>query len=88
MVHVGLDKTFLFLDALKVVACDAIKVAKHGIGIGVVGTLWEMASEVKVMVSDAKEVLPELSDLDASESARLGAYAFAAIKEILVAIAA
>ncbi len=86
--ELGINKSQLFIEQLSEVCVNAVKLAKKGLGLGSIGLLLDMARSAKELVTEAKGVLPELADLNADESALLGAAAFNAVKNVLAAIQA
>lgn len=89
----GVDKSLEVFSDLSVLAVSGVSVAKafkHGIGLGAllssVGELLKLGKAVEELVKDVPGALPELVDLDAHESALIGAAAYDLVKKVVDAV--
>lgn len=86
---VGIEKTLATIAGLQELATDGIRLVKKGAwGLGSLGSLLEILSDVRVLSVDAVHVLPELADLDAAETGKIGTAAFNLVKAVVAAVVA
>ncbi len=86
---VGIEKTLATLTDLKALAVDGIELAKKGPwGLGSLSRVLTLLGDIRALAADAVQVLPELSDLDAEETGKVGSAAFVLVKAILTAVVA
>lgn len=90
---IGIDKTLEVFEDLSTLAVSGVSIAKefrHGIGLGSIlgsfGKLVSLGKSVESLIKDLPGALPELLDLDASESAQIGQAAYGLVKKILDAV--
>lgn len=95
VVSLGIDKTLEVFDDLGVLAVKGVAIAKefsHGVGIGAimgsVGKLMDLSKAVQELIKDVPAAAPELLDLTAEESAKIGQAAFVLVKKMIDAIKA
>ncbi len=81
----GVEHTSKFLYALSHMVVEAIGIAKHGVGFSAYRQVMGMMGEMRVMVSEAKEALPELADLDTDDAVELGKVAYECVAAIVTA---
>lgn len=82
----GIQKTKETIEDLTKIAVAGVEIAKDGLGIGSFLKVVGLLNVVKELVVDAPLALPELADLDAAESAEIGAAAYNMVKSIILAI--
>lgn len=82
----GIVHTLKMLADVKTLMVDVVHIAKKGVGIGALKEVFEILSEVKTLIAEAPQTLPELKDLDASEAARLAEASYQMVKDIITAI--
>ncbi len=86
---VGIDKTLETIADLQKLVVDGLDLVKRGsIGLGSLTRLLGILGDLKELAADAVLVLPELADLDAVETGKIGTAAFTLVKTALSAIAA
>ncbi len=81
----GVEHTSKFLYALSHMVVEAIGIAKHGIGFSAYREVVGMMGEMRVMIAEAKEALPELADLDTEDAIELGKVAYECVASIVEA---
>lgn len=85
----GIEKTLATFDDVATLTVDVIAIVKAGgFKLSVLGKIFELASVVGVLISDAPAALPELKDLDAAEAAKLAGAAYDMVKKVITATAA
>ncbi len=91
---VGIEKTLEVFDDISVVACEGIAIAKQLKGgftylkvLACMGKFMAVAKACQELVKDAPAALPELQDLDAAESAKIGAASYALVRKVMEEIA-
>lgn len=89
----GIDKTLEVFEDLGVLAVSGISVAKKfkdGVSFGKIissmSELMAIGKSAQELLKDAPDALPELGDLDAGESARIGAAAYSLVRKVLDAV--
>ncbi len=82
----GIKNTLAVLDALKLLAVDAVAIAHNGVGLGSLSKLMTIAKQAKILAISAKDALPELADLDGDEAQQLAEASFEAVKSVLLAV--
>ena len=89
MQQFGIQKTIEVFDDLGGLAVSGLSIAmefKHGVGIGAilgsVSKILVLAKSVEELIKDLPGALPELLDLDADESKKIGEAAFLLVKKI------
>ena len=82
----GIDKTLEVFDDLGNLAAAGVRIAKSGLGIASFGQILKVLENVKELLQDAPLALPELMDLDAVESAKLGQAAYGMVKKVMEAV--
>jgi len=80
---VGISKTLEVFEDLGVLAVAGISLAKSGVSLSSLGKLLDVARAAAELVQDVKGALPELADLDADESAKIGQAAYGLVKKIV-----
>ncbi len=84
----GIVKTLEVIEDLGSIAQIAIKIAKEGLSFGSIGNLLQIAKDVNELIKDVPGALPELSDLDSVEAAKIGEAAYGLVKKVVDAIKA
>ncbi len=86
---VGIEKTLATIADLQALAVAGITLAKRGPwGLGSLAAIVGILSDVRALAADAVLVLPELTDLDAVETGKIGSATFVLVKAILAAVVA
>lgn len=92
---VGIEKSLEVFADLQLLAVSGVELAKefrHGVGLGALlgslGKLKDLAKSVEELLKDVPAALPELLDLDAAESAKVGAAAYELVKKVVDAVKA
>ncbi len=86
---VGIEKTLATLADLQELAVDGITLAKKGPwGLGSLTRVLEILGDVRSLAADAVQVMPELADLDATETGKIGAAAVTLVKAVMAAVVA
>ncbi len=70
------------LEKLGDLACDAIDLGKHGIGISAIGDICRILKDAKDLVIELPQAMPELTDLSADESSELAGLAYHVVKRM------
>lgn len=81
----GVEHTTKFLHALTHLVVEAIGLAKNGVGLSTYRQGLSMLAQMRVLVLEAKESLPELKDLDTDEAVELGHVAYKCVARIVAA---
>lgn len=81
----GVEHTAKFLEALTHMVVEAIHISKTGVGFSAYRRVMGLMGEMKIMIHEAKESLPELSDLDTEEALELGDVAYKCVAKIVMA---
>lgn len=84
----GIEHAKKTLEGLAELTCDAISIVRKGGGLSAVKKAFEVLSDVKVLIEEAPQALPELADLSGEECAELGASAYVAVKRIVESLKA
>ena len=84
---VGIQKSLETLEDIGNLSVAAIAIVKAGgFRLSVLPKVLDAIYQVGELIKDAPAALPELSDIDALESAQLGAASFALVKKVVVAL--
>lgn len=83
-----IQKTLETIGDAGSISVDIISLAKGGLKLSTFTVVLDLLGNLKELVGDAPLALPELTDLDAGESAQLGAAAYDTVKKIMAALAA
>ncbi len=84
----GIDKTIETFSDIGNIAEDLIVIVKAGgFKLILLPKVMSLMNSVGELIKDAPAALPELMDLDAAESAKIGAAAYDLVKKVMKAIA-
>lgn len=78
----GIDKTLEVFDDMTKLLVSGVLLYNNGVGFNSFRQLWDIADALKELVLDLPGALPEIMDLDASESSRLGEAAHKMLTEV------
>lgn len=89
----GIVKTLEVISDLKALAVDGIGLAKSATRgpIGwpaLLAAVVKVAGDVKDLVADAPEALPELKEVDPAEAGQLATAAYGLVKDVMAALVA
>lgn len=73
------------ISDLEKLLIDLVLLAKSGISLGSLSSLFKLLADLKAFGADVQGVLPELKDLDAAEGGQLLAASYAAFQNVLAA---
>lgn len=86
---VGIQHTKKILSDLGDVALAAVGIVKaHGSIIGSISKLYEVLKNVKDIIAEAPQALPELKDIDSAEAGEIASLTYGLVRSLVVAIAA
>lgn len=84
---VGIDKSLEVFDDVTKLLVSAVSIYKSGIGMTSVFAFGKIMDSLAELVVDLPGAVPELMDLDAAESAKLGEAAYKLLHELGAAFA-
>lgn len=91
----GIDKTLEVFSDLTVLAVSGVEIAKTfkgGVGVGSIlgsiGKLVALGKSVEELIKDLPAAMPELLELDAAESSRIGQASYELVRKIMDAVKA
>lgn len=82
----GIAKSVETIQDVGEVVVDVATLVKGGVSLGNLGHLLAILNDVKELIADARQALPELADVDAAEAGQLATAAYTQIKRIVVAV--
>ena len=84
---VGIDHTLSLITATKPLLVDGIGIVKSGsVGVSSVLKGVKVVSDLYAVGKELTQVMPELKDIDALESARIGGAVYSACREIITSV--
>lgn len=84
----GIDHSKKVIGDLKVIAIDAVYMAKHLSIFAALKKLPEVFDQVKDIIGEAPQSLPELKDIDSTEAGQLTSACYDLVKGIIDAVVA
>lgn len=82
----GIDHVLVSIDGIKKLVVDATVMVKDGISFGDLPLLFKVLSDLKVLVDNVPDALPEIKDLDPVEAGKVTEAAYVAVKEVLAVL--
>lgn len=86
--QLGIDKTLSVVSELTTLAVDAIGLVKAGGGLGTILKVLKIAGDVKDLLADVPEALPELKDIDQAEAGKLATASYGLVVAVITAMKA
>jgi len=79
----GVDASVKVLSATAELFCDACDLAKGGLSLGKIRKIMEVMEGLTLIAAQAPSVLPELKELDAEDTAKIGAAGYSAVAKVV-----
>lgn len=78
----GIEHVKAALDKLGDLASHAIDLGKHGIGVSAISDILNILKDVRALLAELPQAMPEMADLDGHESAELAKHAYEMIRRM------
>lgn len=82
----GIDHSKKVVEDLGKLVMDAIPIAKHGVGIGAISQLFTILADVKDLLAEAPQALPELKDMDSAKAGELSSVCYEMVRRVITSI--